>query len=343
MEAVFMNLSDTPKELFKKCSQLQEFRWIHGSCDFSQEFLTKNYKLKTFVYVQSKKTCKNGTNIHEKDILNAPMLEHLTIKNTNLNYNKLILDLSSKFKKLKILNLQNNNITHFENRDYFQKLNTIDLSGNPLKCDCDIISEIKNLELTKFNISFLTKLEVEMWDVDQLFGQRPNSLILPEKLLCQGKNLTYFEDVNKECVTEFQTKISIIISSISVLLIVLILIFVYKCTYMHKTGSNFRKYKKDIFIMVHDNDYDILAEILEKLNNDTSENNSNLDVAYELRDFEIGKNDSEQLKYFLKISRKIIIIISKDFLYSNTRIEDFKEAIVDHYDRYDGSFYIRIG
>ena len=66
MEAVFMNLSDTPKELFKKCSQLQEFRWIHGSCDFSKEFLTKNNKLKTFVYVQSKKTCKNGTNIHEK-------------------------------------------------------------------------------------------------------------------------------------------------------------------------------------------------------------------------------------------------------------------------------------
>ena len=173
MEAVFMNLSDTPKELFKKCSQLQEFRWIHGSCDFSKEFLTKNNKLKTFVYVESERTCKKSTNIHETDVLNAPMIEHLTIKNTKLNYNNLILNLSSKFKNLEILNLQKNNIAHFENQDYIKKLKILDLSGNPLKCDCDIINQLTKLNSSKFNISYLTKQEVleQELDIDYAFNE----------------------------------------------------------------------------------------------------------------------------------------------------------------------------
>ena len=173
IEAVFLNLSDTREEIFKQCSKLQEFIWIHGSCEFPKDFLTKNDKLKTFVYVESERTCKKSTNIHETDILNAPMIEHLTIKNTKLNYNNLILDLSSKFKNLKILNLQKNNIAHFEDQGYFKKLKILDLSGNPIKCDCDIINQLTKLNSSNFNISYLTQQELveQELDIDYAFHE----------------------------------------------------------------------------------------------------------------------------------------------------------------------------
>ncbi|KAK8765704.1 hypothetical protein V5799_031686 [Amblyomma americanum] len=69
----------------------------------------------------------------------APKLESLTLRNANLT--SLPADLTADAPLLTVLNLQQNNITHFDHDSFAPLLTqhpnvTAHLEGNPLECDC---------------------------------------------------------------------------------------------------------------------------------------------------------------------------------------------------------------
>ena len=217
-----------------------------------------------------------------------------------------MLYLTQKFKNLSNLNLIRNNISHLKNPQIFPKsLKFLDLSCNPLKCDCLTIDSIDRFNSTENRIIKIQNCKNNYSDV------------------YSGDFMCSKEDRSK-CQTKNYLKNGIVVI-IGVLILVLSILSYYIVKHS-KSRSRSKNYIYDAFIIVHENNYDILASILKK---QKKKDGTNYAFTYELRDYDIGKKNSENLRYFLDRSRKIIVIISKHFLESDYYSHDLKKVIED--------------
>ena len=216
-----------------------------------------------------------------------------------------MLYLTQKFKNLSSLNLVRNNISHLENPQKFPKsLKYLDLSCNPLQCDCFTIDSIDKFNLTENRIIKIKNCKNNYSDI-------------------YSGDFKCLEHDRTKCQTAYLRNGIVVLI---VLISICILIALYYKQKHSKSRSRSKNYIYDAFIIVHENNYDILASILKK---QKKKDGTNYAFTYELRDYDLGKKNSENLRYFLDRSRKIIVIISKHFLESDYYSHDLKKVIED--------------
>ena len=302
------DLVNLPPHLFQHCPNLQNITWnVTVNTTFPKHFFPPNLKrFHSNNYVYRDKVCGHEITHYTPHhmqfspeafdkVIKENLLE-LSIICTNHGYDDLIGNFASKFVNLEWLALNNNNIKTLKKpNDIPKTVKRLHLKNNPLICDCVTNQTIRELRLRfeKFNgSSFEYKNEFETCSSDLEF-------------MC---NLT-------------STNITIVSILMIIVMFVIILCIFHSRRYQkhHPTFPSDSDLTYDAFIISHDNDKDILINLLTEL-----QDNYNIVTPH---DYLLGIQEFENLYKHINISKRIIIVLSEDFFSSFNETVDLKSCL----------------
>ena len=259
-------------------------------------------------------------------------IPHLTKLNLSDNSLQLIEFDSSHFNRLEIFDLTSNLLTQLEESSQVEMTNlmrqfvnfSLSIYGNPLQCLCESLDFLKWLKRSKSNIA-------NYENTSCLYGKKVFKFRSMDDIL----DKLYFE-----CSKTLALKIA---GSLFALAIILGMIFSV-CLYRHRWDIRYcmlqishkgqkyqriveqtRNYVYEAFVAYDKDDRgwvrNELITHLETPNNDDSENDEMFRKPMRLciheRDFELGNWIEENIVIAIERSRRIILVISSNFLNSN--------------------------
>ena len=304
-------ITNLPPHLFKHCPNLQDITWtLTPNVTFPRHFFPPT--LRKF-YLNNYLTCssKNHVEFNHESFENVTKenLKELKIMCTSHGYEDLIGNFASKFVNLERLELDNNKITILKNANDIPKtVKFLNLKNNPLVCNCMTNRSIRDLKLR----------------FEKIIGS--SSFEYKNEIL---KNETCSSDLEFSCNV---TPANITIVSIIVLLVLIII--VSSVLYSRRYQKHHPKFPPDsdliydAFIISHDNDKDILINILTELHK-----NYNIVTPH---DYLLGIQEFENLFKHISTSKRIIMILSEDFFTSTNETVDLKSCLTEaltHYSK----------
>ena len=334
-----------PSGLFHNCPNIQDIKLEKSACHLPSNFFTENNgQLRTFYFDGNQdEKCNNGISIDKGVFSNSitKSLESLTLK-TNQTYSEVITDLELvKFKKLKMLHLEDGNITFVLNwTNIAEILIDIGLDKGPLQYNCDTLEKIDSLDV-KVSIYY----DSEPWNKDVFY----NKTVLKNKLRHILGNSAEIE----KCSTSSTILINITFSVILLSFLLAITMIYYNryyfyanpfwykicCIFLPEEITDESEY--DAFILSHDTndcecneqdnagnpkdkcDNNILKELYHKLTSGF-ESGRQFNVSYRIRDYELGRSETENLEIFLKKSKRIIVLLTRNYVMSDYHYKEFK-------------------
>ena len=244
-----------------------------------------------------------------------PNVEKVFLNDNNIK--ELNASLFYENSKIKILSLASNLVTNIENKTFspafWQRVEEVDLSGNPFICDCNFLW-------------FRDKFKSSQQTLKPHFLQRPGvsyECNAPaERIGLQVSNFTLTANECKSKKTKSEL-LSVILSVLSICAIILISVLVayrgrwhirywiylirYKRKYCKKFNDNAFRY--DAFVIYGDDDRKFVHNtLLPKL-----EDEEQLRLCVHFRDFEPGKIISDNIVECMGNSRMAIVILSRYF------------------------------
>eukprot|EP00095_Tigriopus_kingsejongensis_P002711 snap_masked-scaffold809_size94238-processed-gene-0.11 protein:Tk02711 transcript:snap_masked-scaffold809_size94238-processed-gene-0.11-mRNA-1 annotation:"protein toll-like" len=222
--------------------------------------------------------------------------------------------------QLTYLALKNNSLTTFDEDTlaFFRQLDTIELGLNQYECSCD----------SRTLFEFARRYQNLIRDINNV------------TIVCEGVPKPILEiQLDEFCYDHWKHLVNIVLPLVVVILLLvllallciikqdLILIWVYSQPRLRLFFSEDRMDKDrpyDAFISYANEDRDFVEEKL------VPELESGTDIKYKCcihcRDFDVGRNISEQIKESVDNSRRTIIILSKNFVRSTWCDEEFSLA-----------------
>ncbi|XP_052076850.1 toll-like receptor 4 [Mytilus californianus] len=236
-------------------------------------------------------------------------------------------------KKLSHLDISNNRISslganarsHLEEVYKVKNNFSIDISGNPLKCSCDTIEFVKWMSMTKIKILNKHETSCLMFNVDRKSLWKSNRV---------------YEELQKTC-SSYSSLISGIVASLAVFLFVLIwgiafrnrwrlryMYYMVKNKYQVQNKGepdNDSQYEYDAFVSYDNNDrffvHDKLLPCLER--------EAGLKLCIHKRDFLPGNDIAGNITSAIHNSRKVIIVMSQNYLDSYWCMFEYNMAKVE--------------
>ncbi|XP_052099451.1 toll-like receptor 4 [Mytilus californianus] len=235
-------------------------------------------------------------------------------------------------KDLNFLGLSNNRFSYLDKkaRDQLEtvfmnnKNLSIDISGNPLKCTCDTKDFIQWMGNTKIQFNRLH------FYTCRLSTDKKQNLNNPKRL---------YEDLQKECASYTSLiigLISLVVLFVSILTLGLVYRHRWRIRYMYymvkiryfetKRKTNEKKiYTYDAFVSYENNDRSFVhGQLLRKLENDAG-----LKLCIHQRDFLPGRDIAENITSAIHDSRKIVVIMSPNYLDSYWCMFEYNMARVE--------------
>ncbi|XP_071137881.1 toll-like receptor 4 [Mytilus edulis] len=229
----------------------------------------------------------------------------------NMSYNNLTIfpKFHASIKTLKIIDLTFNSITHLKNKDIKQieKLGEVDifLKGNPFQCSCKTLQFLKFLGQSKRVPDFL-----DLTCVTEKASRRFMSEVI--------SNLKTFEI---SCKMKFWLPFAVSITSVIVLAITITAVFFrYKYVveyFVLRFKMKMRNYKElrqqyayDAFISYSHADSEWVKDFYDMVNS------MGLELCLDAKDFIAGNSIAENVINAIDSSRKVIFIITRNFLKS---------------------------
>ncbi|XP_052088486.1 toll-like receptor 4 [Mytilus californianus] len=235
--------------------------------------------------------------------------EHLSSVNMSHNNLTIFPMFHASIKALKKIDLAFNSITHFNNDDIEQveKLGEVDilLRGNPFQCSCKTLQFLKWLAQTNRVPDIL-----DLTCVTEKGSRRFMSEVI--------SNLKTFVI---SCKTKFWLSFAVSITSIIVITIIItVVIFRYKYAveyFLLRLNMKMKNYKElwqeytyDAFISYSHTDAEWVKQFHDKVNS------MGFELCLDAKDFIAGNSIAENVINAIDSSRKVIFIITHDFLQS---------------------------
>ena len=214
-----------PSRLFNDCPNIQDIKLEKSACHLPNNFLTENNgQLRSFYFDGNEdEKCNNGISI-DKGVFSNSMtksVESLTLK-TSQTYSEVIVDLELvKFKNLKMLHLEDGNITFVLNwTNIAEILIDLGLDKGPLQYNCNTLERIDSLDV-KVSIYY----DSETWNKDVFY----NKTMLKNKL----RHILGSSAEMKKCLTSSTIHITIMLSVIFLSFSLVIIMIYYNRYYFY--------------------------------------------------------------------------------------------------------------
>jgi hypothetical protein len=259
-----------------------------------------NDKLEQFNFGLSDPDCQLTIEPDSFSEVQYQTVRYLSVTNTHLTYEQLLLDFANKFKKLETINIEENNIEELNRKD-FQHFNYLKLkvSKNPYKCHCKTLITLNNL---RHNISDFDHIKC-------FSGQ--------DQFLTIDKALRVFKCIPME----LTTVIALTFGTLLVILIIFIIMYklrivCYNHRLLHKLFPNESlddnyDLKYHAFISYSEKDQTIASSIYNKLNDGTLRRI--YDTAIDEVTWEPGTVKATNIEDSIQMSMRTIALVSEDY------------------------------
>ncbi|CAC5413570.1 unnamed protein product [Mytilus coruscus] len=276
----------------------------HGFANTAKagSFLSKNLRLQDINFSSNRiNSIPNGLFLRQFEQLSAVNMSHNNIT--------IFPKFHASIKALKMIDLTFNSITHFNNEDIeeIEKLGEVDifLRGNPFQCSCKTLQFVKWLGQTN-----RVSDSLDLTCVTEQASRRFMSEVI--------SNLKTFEI---SCKTKFWLPFAVSITSIILLAIIITVVFFrYKYAVEYfllrfkmkmKNYKEFRQeYIYDAFISYSHTDLEWVKDFHDNLNS------MGFELCLDAKDFIAGNGIAENVVNAIDSSRKVIFIITHNFLKS---------------------------
>ena len=334
---------EMPAKLFRNCKNIQEIELKKSTCNLPQNFLMENNNVVKSFYLNFGKKCQEGVSINENAFLNTfAYLEKfsLNITYSSQSYTDIIINLGlAKHDNLKLLELFDNYTSLVvSSSKVSDTLIGLSLDKGPMKCKCDVLEYIKNLDNN--TLRYHTKPWLNNYD-------QSNTTMN----ICPG--------ITKDCRPLFKRPEFFIPAIIFLIgfLLVFVIAAIYSNRYYFYTNSlwyqmcyscfpkesnKIETFEYDTFILTHDaygcecgienneidrdeTDNEILSELTHKLENGF-DSGRQFSVAYRVRDYIAGKKETENLERLLKTSERTIVLLSKNYINANYHLNELQQV-----------------
>jgi hypothetical protein len=317
-----------PERFFANAPNIKVIDWTSDKCQnksgigiirtFPDSMLTAvNDKLERFNFQLADPDCKLIIKPDSFSQMQFKTLKHLSVTNTHLTYNQLISGFVRKFKNLKTLNIEENNIEELNSKvfKHFKSLK-LKVGQNPYKCHCMTLNTLQNLRhnITDFaNIKCFPTLD---------------------QLLTIDEALHVISCPSMDVPTNVTNVTALTLGTIVVILIILILLYKLRITcYNHRllhklfpgepmVDNNDLKY--DAFISYSEKDVNIATCIYRLLNEGT--HGRRYDTAIDEVTWEPGTLKATNIEDSIRMSRRTIAIVSEDYLNDDYCLQAFEVA-----------------
>ncbi|CAC5373754.1 unnamed protein product [Mytilus coruscus] len=269
----------------------------------ANSFLSKNLRLQDINLSSNRiNSIPNGLFLHP--------FKQLLLVNMSHNYLTIFPEFHASIKALNIIDLTFNSITHFNNEDIEQieKLGEVNilLGGNPFQCSCKTLQFLKWLGQTNRVLDIL-----DLTCVTEKASRRFISEVI--------SNMKTFEI---SCKTKFWLPFAVSITSIIVMAIITTVIFFrYKYAveyFLLRLKMKMKNYKElqqeytyDAFISYSHTDAEWVKQFYDKVNS------MGFELCLDAKDFIAGNSIAENVINAIDSSRKVIFILTRNFLKSN--------------------------
>ncbi|XP_054166642.1 toll-like receptor 4 [Oppia nitens] len=250
----------------------------------------------------SSKTFLNFTEIQEVD------LSHNSITSwTNFS-------IFATNKYITTLDISNNKITHLTSTmlEDFHRLKNLSFASNPLICDCNSQVVADWLNDTSIKIQYIHN-RTPLHSKTQYYCLRDGKKVSLKTLISECKEL------------EFETQLSLTVMTgiasvlLVITLVILVFAFIYHSTIRHfiyGTEEDSYDYIYDAFVSYNVNDSEwVFKQLVPNIENTSTDMNRVKLCVYD-RDFIAGRPISECILESIKTSRKVILVISNNFVRS---------------------------
>ena len=208
--------------------------------------------------------------------------------------------------------------------DYLPNLQTVKISvNNNFKCDCNTLTNLKRMENIISEYSFL---RFECGDIEKSTVVLNNCKLNIVYIIAAVSTFASFT-ILSIFIFVYRSKMTICHIIMSRLYDLSQFQWVFMKETMSKTDQH------EAFIISHDGDYQILEEMVSVLNPDFDlESNVNFEIKRKFdiatqNDFTPGENELSQFIKFMKISQRVVFLISKSFINSSDSISLLMDAI----------------
>lgn len=314
-EELIKSIRVTGEDAFFGLEAVQTFRM--SRCDLSSKDITGNDSI--LKRIQEHVQFLDLSHNHIGEIRAETFTNFTDLQGLDLSYNAIKMwsnySIFSKNRYITMLDISNNKIEHFSEKmlEDFHNLRNFSFARNPIVCDCHSRVVIDWLNDTT-RINFL-RGHHPLRSKDQYYcisaqGDKTNFKLFIDE--CMNARL----NSNRVNLTLLSAMAGVVLL---LALILLILAFIYHST-LRKFFTGFEEdlydYEYDAFVSYNANDSEwVFKQLVPNLENNDNESHRIKLCVYD-RDFIAGRPISECIAESIKTSRKVILVISNNFIKS---------------------------
>ncbi|CAI6366561.1 unnamed protein product [Macrosiphum euphorbiae] len=285
----------------------------------------RNLILAPEVIISSKNVNYTELNLRNNSITKLPNYENLNIKKLNIGYNNLnTINMTQLPKNLTELHLEHNNLTMISETNLtniLPNLNNLTMNSNPWICDCN----------AKNTVNFIHKYRSKIFDLINITCKSSTLLVtLIEEEVCQEKLNTTMNNVSLFSVSLF---LAVLSSAFSLCLLWLlysynqtkikIWLYSHNITWPISEESLDQDKKYDAFISFSHIDIELVEKHLVP---GLEGGSSPFKLCLHYRDWVVGDWIPNQIARSVDESRRIIIVLSQNYLESVWGRTEFRTA-----------------
>jgi hypothetical protein len=297
---------------FANAPNLRVIDWTGDKCrknesgtkirTFPDSMLTPiNSNLEEFNFRLSDQDCKLTIEPDSFSEWHFKTLKHVSVTNTHLNYDQLLPGFARKFKNLKTINIEENDIEVLNHKDFQQfKHLKLKVGKNPYKCHCKTLNTLKNL---RHNITDFANINCFSSD---------NKLLNIDEALhvnnCSSMDLTYLTAL---------TLGTLVVISMILITLYQSRITCYNHWLLHKLFSDEpiddnNDLKFDAYISYSEKDELIACNIYHQLIDGT--HHRIYDTAIDVVNWEPGSLKATNIEDSIRMSSRTIALVSENYL-----------------------------